>query len=167
MSLIDTSYYIGEYKVGNLDSTHPAAAINTADLTWFQTKYEKEFLIKIMGETMYDEFIAGLDVGSPDAKWTALRNELRDETAKQSPIAAYVWYHYRLDKVTASGSFGETQAKGENSTPASSAGKLRNAWNYANTEAYKVAEWIGERMSTYTTADIDLNRFYLNNDFGI
>jgi len=168
MSLIDNTYFVGEYKIGNLTSgTNPVVTVKSADLAWFIAKYEKDLLIKIMGETMYDQFMAGLLEDPILDKWADLRDELRDATNKVSPIAAYVWYAYRMDQLTQSGMFGETAANMENATLASSQRKMIDAWNFANSEAYDVAVWIDEHPTDYPDREIDLSLFYTMNDFNI
>ena len=168
MAQTTSAYFVGEFLIPNISGTsHPAVTSNLADLNWFIAKYEPVFLKEIMGETMYAEFVAGLAVGSPAAKWTELRDQLWDSTNKISPVAAYIWYAYRQNNVTQSGAFGETTANTENASVSSSKRKLIDAWNTAYKGAFSVFEWIEERLTTYTTYDGDKSKFYTLNDFGI
>lgn len=161
------SYFIGEYTVQNITGTHPAVTVNAADLNWFITKYEKEYLKMVMGEALYDEFVTGIAAGSPEAKWTELKAQLWDSTNYVSPVAAYIWARQRQARVTQSSQMGEQKANVENGAVVSSDRKMIDAYNYAMSEGYLVAQWIQDRSTTYTTQDTDLTRFDIRNDFGI
>ena len=62
---------------------------------------------------------------------------------------------------------GEQKANVENGAVVSSDRKMIDAYNYAMSEGYLVAQWIQDRSTTYTTQDTDLTRFDIRNDFGI
>lgn len=166
-NLTTFSYFVGEYIVHNITGTHPAVTVNAADLNWFIAKYEKEYLKMVMGDTLYDEFVTGISQGSPETKWTELKAQLWDSTNYVSPVAAYIWARQRQAKLTQSSEMGEQKANVENGAVVSSDRKMIDAYNYAMSEGYLVAQWIQERYTTYTTQDTDLSRFDIRNDFGI
>lgn len=172
MSLTNSSYFVGEYKIQNLSTSSSGVAaavvaVTTADLDWFIDKYEPIYLKMVMGDDMYDEFIAGLAADPIDAKWTALRDKLIDSTKKISPIVAYIWYAYKHDKLTHSSEMGELKPNTENASIQSATRKMIDAWNDSMKGAYDVAVWLTENYATYPTQDIDFNDFYTLNDFGI
>jgi len=136
MSLIDKDYLVGEI---NIAQTQSVAVQQTIAL--FITKRETEYLKKALGYAFYKLFIAAITDTS--GKWYDLRTGAEYEDAdgitrqwtgfqnagKQSPIANYVYYWMQRDNVTFTTSTGEKEGKGENADNASSAGKMRRAWN--------------------------------------
>lgn len=144
--LIDISYFIGERQIAN--SNTPAVGER---LNWFIAKYETQFLKLLLGDSLYAEFVAGLLVDPVETQWADLRDGasyvyddrtylysgLRDATAKRSPIADYVYYHYLRDAATQSTGIGEVKTKGENSTATNSMQKQVRAWN-------DMAVWVRE-----------------------
>jgi len=167
MSLVDSSYFVGEYEITNVIGTAAPVVINAAKLTQFIVKYEPEYLKALLGTTLYDEFIAGLAVlPTPDAKWTDLKNKLVDTTNKLSCIVPYVWNRYWTAEETKSSSLGQLLSKAENAQVVSGNAKLVS-WNDAMTQAAVIYDWLVENQSTYTTLEADQEFFYLTNILGI
>ncbi len=168
MSLIDSSYFVGEYEIQNVIGTAAPVVINAAKLTQFIVKYEPEYMKALLGATLYDEFIAGLAVlPTPDTKWTDLKNKLVDTTNKLSCIVPYVWNRYWTAEETKSSSLGQLLSKAENAQVVSSNTKLVRSWNDAMDQASDVFDWLTDNIATYPTLDTDKDFFYLTNHFGI
>lgn len=137
MSLIDSSYFIGEIAIPNIDQR-----INTIQSNI--DKYEKEVLICLLGQKLFDEFIAAL-ADNPAQKWLDLRDGKEfilpynghDVTLKWngfinsdkiSLIAYYVYYKIRYEELSTTTSIGETRGKVENSELVNETRKMLNAW---------------------------------------
>jgi len=136
-NIVDKSLFTGEYLIPN---TVTGSATESALLAAI-TIYEKEILIKLLGRSLYDLFIAGLAAGSPLAKWTDLRDG-KDMTftvngymvtvhfeGVKKLIVPYVYYYYRRNEATMTGGMFDVSAKAENGTAISPYLKMVNAWN--------------------------------------
>lgn len=99
MAQIDQTYFIRDIRL-------PVDQVAT-ELTQYINSYEPEILIYILGYDLYKQYIAGIGAGSPQAKWTALRDGKEYEISgtyykwrgflnanKESLIANYVWYQF-------------------------------------------------------------------------
>lgn len=132
MSLIDKSYFINDISLpdGRYDG----------DYTTEIAKYEKEFLIKCFGYTLY-KLIAAYTSISPQRikdivegkefelspytyKWNGLKN-----TELISPLAYYCYFNIMTDKISSTYSIGEVKPSTENGTIVDSGIKLVRAWN--------------------------------------
>jgi len=133
-NLIDNSYFTGEINLPGELLTGTFATIDS-----YIAKYEKEFLIKLLGYDVYKDLLAnplnyaGLINGeeysvqfngAKTVKWIGLKN-----TEKISPIAYYVYYHFMRDLATATATTGQTMPISENSAVISMSHKLVFAWN--------------------------------------
>jgi len=133
-NLIDNSYFTGEINLPGELLTGQFATIDS-----YIAKYEKDFLIKLLGYDVYKDLLANpLDYsglidgaeyvvnfnGEKTVKWIGLVND-----EKISPIAYYVYYHFMRDLATATASIGQTVPTAENATVVSMSHKLTFAWN--------------------------------------
>lgn len=173
MPLIDRTYFEGPIIL-NVTGDSEALVDNAIAL------YEPEYLQKVLGRALYDAFTEGLGseshsyfddrfsddfVLSPyDDRWDWILNGHTftyggatyywpglTNSGKQSPVAQYVYYKYRVDNATSTNSTGgETAPVHENATPASMGPKLCRAWN-------KMVEWNRTLyyMLAYLTDDND------------
>jgi hypothetical protein len=134
--LIDKSYFVLEINI-------PTGSVPVLDrLNGFIEQYEIEFLHKVLGYPLADQFIAGYAAVPPAQKWVNLAtgttytlngktikwNGLLMTTPKRSPIANYIYYWYSRDAHTKTSTMGETKAKVENSEPITPAWKMVAAW---------------------------------------
>lgn len=127
---IDATYFIGEINIPNVDQ--PSVLEN---LNLFIKKYEKRFLILLLGDTVYDDFINGLSEDPIPVKWSELRDRLINSEDKESPIANYVYYWYMRDQSTTSTGIGETKPNAENASIVRSSDKQVRGWN-------EMSDWI-------------------------
>lgn len=94
----------------------------------FIDKYEPMFLKKLLGLTLYDEFIAGLAVTPPediDPKWIALL----DTMDLKPMLVNYVYFWYMENANTLTAGISEVKPKAQNATPVNNWDKRVRAWN--------------------------------------
>ncbi len=144
-NIIDPSYFIREISL----ASRGASGVNDSIIS-FIDEYEVKYLYMLLGKTLADQFIAGWPVlPTPDAKWTALKNQLADATKKLSPIANYVYIFIQENNITNTAGTSEVKAKNENSYPASPIDKDVKAWNKMVDMSRSVYEWAEARPTDY------------------
>lgn len=175
MSLIDATFFIGELNIAQTDQI---AVMENLDV--FIAKYEKKFLNLLLGETLYAEFVAGLEVDPIAQKWTDLKNKLVNDGDKTSPIANYIYYHYSENNATKTTGVSEVVAVAENASYTTPIHKMMRAWNEMVLEVIDIEDWLRENIAIYPDL-IDYSFrylsygcdskspeiFYLKNRFGI
>ncbi len=156
-NLIDKTYFIDEVFIPNLNSSNTMISdAIVADLTVAIARYEKEYLIKLLGEDLYDDFIAGLKVlPVPDSKWTDLKNKLVDSTNKLSPISNYIYFQFvrRHPNLL-------NNKDGEGKTLIPSADLLSLVFNNMVDDTMVIYYWINYNIDIY-----DNMKSYLDEDF--
>lgn len=146
---IDTTYFVGEILIPNLTGVNPVVSGNVEEVTRFIKKYEKDYLLHVLGEDLYDAFIAGLE-GNPVAeKWDTLKSKLINTDIPASPIAGYVYYHVMRDRFTTTTALGEVENAAENSINALNSYKMASAYNDAVRQGKNIRSWLSENLSTY------------------
>jgi len=148
MSIVIPSDFKGENTIAQVPANVGGVSTTVQD---FINKYEKKFLLELLGATLYAEFIAGLalpDIDPLKAKWVALR----DETDLKPMIIDYVYYYYMLNQATSTAGIGEVKGKTDNATPVNNMAKMVRSWN----------EMVGmARLFDLSTTDYpDWNRVY-------
>lgn len=142
MSLIDSTYFVGDLTIPNTD----VDAVQEA-LTWYITKYEDLFLRKLLGYPLYKAFIAGI-TPDPEAapqrildilngkEYTSLqgfltqwRGLLITEPEGLSPIANFCHYWFRRNAATQFTGIAEVMTNAENSINQDPNQKMASAWN--------------------------------------
>lgn len=139
MSIITAAYFFGNLHIAQKGNVSVG---NT--LADYITRYEGEYLNKVLGYGMAKTFLTGLEAATPDAKWTDLRDGaeytdacgnlqqwegFKDETTYISPIANYVYYWWHRHNATITTERGEKAPKTKNSSGKSMQTKLTRAWN--------------------------------------
>lgn len=154
MPFIDTSYFDGLLGLDNITLPAIGAAVDDAI-----SHYEDEYLRLILGPSLYDAFMAGIDAGNRsyfsdqfsdqfvksglDGRWAWIRDghtfmgsDGRSykwlgliNATKQSPISCYVYWNYRADNLTRPTATGEKLLKSENADNASPCPRLVRVWN--------------------------------------
>lgn len=183
MALIDSTYFDGELMLPGISSLAVQAAITMAI-----NSYEPELLEKVMGRVLYAAFVAGIAAGSVDNRWLWIRDghtytyagktfiwKGLINSAKQSPIAAYVYYQYRSVNATQSTTSAETVNKQENADVIAPTVKLVRAWNKMVTSNHELVHMLRFLKDTdgitptYPEWDVRVNRsvFCKQNNFGI
>lgn len=137
-NLIDTTYFVNEIAVAQVD--FPPVADS---LTKFIDKYEPIYLSRILGLQLYNDFIAGLAVVTPDQKWLDLRDgkeftdscgNLRKWTGfvnaqKVSPIAYYVYRQWLNNSAQNTTGSGQATVETENAVRVNIIPKVNEIWN--------------------------------------
>lgn len=155
--LIDATYFIGQLNIAQVDQETVRDNLDV-----FITKYEAKFLIQLLGKTLYDEFLVGLDDPQPDQIWIDLKEMLLDETLKQSPIANYVYYFYSEDNATQTTGVSEVLARAENASYHTPIHKMMRAWNEMVVRVLEIRKWLTDNLVTYPNLII-YSYPYLNN----
>ena len=160
--LINEEYFKGEIVIPNLNSvgngiSSQIASSNLELLLSFIDKYEKRFLVSLLGRCCADEFYKEIEKWELSGKWLDLKNKLVDETLKISPIANYVYYWYRRNDVSITTGIGEMETDSDNSVRVSSALKMCRAWN-------EMVEWV---IDTRVWMKSSCNFNYLNIDVNL
>jgi hypothetical protein len=129
-----------------IDKTYFIADINLSkgeydDIDLFITKFEKEVLIYLLGQELYNlvinnstvapykNLIEGIEYSiqwegeTKKVTWVGFKN-----TGKESLIAYYVYCQYMKYRVTSTQSIGEVKRKVENSFIVSAVHKIFSAW---------------------------------------
>lgn len=137
-NLIDTSYFINEIAVAQID--YPPVAQVVTDLI---SKYEPFYLTVILGPQLHREFMLGLGDAVVEDRWLHLRDgfDYVDSAGiprrwvgfvndlKLSPIAYYVYYYFLRKEVMATTGVGTAHLEAENATRTSPVIKEVNVWN--------------------------------------
>lgn len=126
MSLIDKSYFTKNLHIGDLSNVLDGTPTM---LDAYITRYEKEYLIKLLGQDLYAEFVAGLEEDPVPQKWIDLKNEIVDETFKVSPIANYVYCKWQYQNYTKNVGIGQVKNKAENAVVVRPYDMQVMAWN--------------------------------------
>jgi hypothetical protein len=135
--IIDSTYFYGRLTIAQKDT--PAVA---QTLTEFIAKHESKYLEKILGYKTAKDFTSAIDA-SPAQKWVDLRDgkEFQDvaqqwrkwigfkNSAKESPIANYVYYQWMANEVSNTTGIGEKKLIFANSINYSPSQKMCYAWN--------------------------------------
>jgi hypothetical protein len=148
MSLINASasFFYGNLQVAQLQQKSVADS-----LQWFIDTYEPEFLQYLLGLQLYEAFIAGIEEDPIDSKWLFLRDGgnftgwngyPKKWVGLNSPIAAYVYYHYMRDLQTQTMGVGETRAASQNAIMASASEKICVAWNKMSEQVKILYEYL-------------------------
>lgn len=158
-SYLTVNYFVGELFVPNIVGTSVVNTVNANNLKWFIAKYEPEFVEKLLGSVLYQQYLDGLAADIPAAKWLALKGKIyvvdTINDAYLSPAAGYVYYHFMRDHITLTTSMGEIKPKGESGVPTSTSNtmKMVRAWNQMEYESQKIWAWLEENNATYPDFD--------------
>lgn len=127
-------------------------------------KYEREILVKCLGETLYAQLMAGLNVTVPDEpeeKWASLASFVK-------PISAYyVYCNYMKKEATSTQRVGEVKSKTQNSTIVNANYKIVNAWNELDNIIYSLDGFLDDNYSTYDSWQGYVPYLGLLNTFGL
>lgn|SRR5699024_1502275 len=135
MAIIDYTYFISEIAVAQRSQDEVLE-----DLEFKIKKYEKDFLVKMFGFDMYEDFINGIEQSPIEEKWDQLltgRHEWMgfENDEKQSIIANYVYYFYTRDLYLQATGSGNVKPENENSRTMIPVYKQVRAWN-------EMVDWI-------------------------
>lgn len=169
--LINEEYFKGEIVIPNLNSvsngiSSQIASSNFELLLSFINKYERRFLVSLLGRDCADEFYKEIERKELSGKWFDLKNKLVDETLKLSPIANYVYYWYRRDNVSIATGVGEMETDSDNSVRVSPALKMCRAWNEMVDWVIDIQTWM-KSSGSFNYRNINVNLLKRINTFNL
>lgn len=153
MAIVQTSDFVGEYKVSQSRFT---------ELAKYITKYEKQYLVKLLGSDLYDLFIADLTVTTPQTPQTAIYQSIfnsfkQDENncivfseGIKQMLIMFIYFHYVRDMQNYNTIAGSVTNVNENSNASGYNGyNLIESYNDA-IDTYRSIQWyIEENKSDY------------------
>lgn len=142
MALIDGTFFYGELEIAQQESPGIAESLGYA-----MVKYEKQFLYRLLGKTLADTFISHESDGS--GIWYDLKLQLVDSSAKDSPIARYVYYFYQRDDTTRTVGAGQAKPAAQNAVMVSSFGKMVKAWNDMARQVRDIIKFLKANPTSY------------------
>jgi hypothetical protein len=150
--------------------------IRDAEFTDFCQKKESEFLRKILGVTMYDQFVSGLAVlPSPEQKWIDIRDGKKFEyhgkmfyfEGVKESLKYYTYIKYQQKQLTINVTSGNVAQKNSNSYDVSIVPRLVDANFKCLDQCEMLLQFIEANKTIYTDFQFGLpfeNRF---NNFAI
>jgi hypothetical protein len=156
-NIITSANFVGDIMLPNVTGTSASAT----QLTTFITKYEEEYLKRILGYDLYVLYVAGiaaLDQDYEDIRDGSTYTGDDDLTYEwkglagvgESPIANYVYYRimdYNVSQTQGVG--GESMSANENGTHAASKAKMVAAWNQMVEWNFDLHRFLYENRATY------------------
>jgi hypothetical protein len=140
-NIIDTTFFFGRINVAQKSD-----ATVSNNLQALINELEPEVLTSLLGYELYKDYKAGISVGSPDAKWLAIRDGVEytnrrevlskwkglrytEGTTNKSLIANYVYWYWQQNQFSHTTGTGEKLAANQNAISVSPARKMVSAWN--------------------------------------
>jgi hypothetical protein len=158
---ITTAYFQGEILITNITGTDDAQVARAADLAYYTTIYEEEYLRKLLGDDLFDEYEAAIDAlgtgEDPAQKWTDLIAQIyfTKNSKSMSPVADYVYFHYMRHNVTVTADGGQVTPNFENASYSGSSNKMVYVWNRMAKFTEDIREWIEDNIADYPLYDPD------------
>lgn len=114
---------------------------------WYVDRYEPEYLCKLLGEELYNDFL----VNRESAKWDEFKKLVvkTNGLAKTSPIANYVYFYLLRDSYATATINGVKKDGDENLV--SSRSKMVRAWNDMVYENRKLYVWLCRNFNNVPT----------------
>lgn len=149
-TITDQTYFIRERIVpptqGEVGLPTEAVTVANAKLQSFIDYYEPEIIKMIIGETLYDDYIAGRT--TTGNKWKTFDAYLFDATTKKSLVADYIFCKYWKDKDTSVGD-GTVRVNAENPNRVSYQNRTIPVYNRMVDEIVKAVTFLAENYTTY------------------
>ncbi|HNX89501.1 MAG TPA: hypothetical protein PKH58_10490 [Paludibacteraceae bacterium] len=164
--LIDYTYFggTGLFCVANVDPAIITNEGNYTKLVAFINAFEPEICEMLMTKALYDALIVGLAVTpTPEQRWIDLAAQLRNATAKTSPIANYVYFKLWSQSFQQSTQGGDVVITGSNLEPSANKEKAALIWNQAVRQFEDFQEWLSDHLDDYPEWDGE-DVYYLNCD---
>lgn len=135
----------GQLAINNLNSTGFVTTAIENDVKDYIARYEPEYFKKLLGDTLYAYMVAH----PLEVRVVALLAKLRDDTAKTSPCANYIYYHYQADKQIVQTESGDKNVNAGGSESMANIRRYVNIWNSMVDASYEFDEWLQENRTTY------------------
>lgn len=165
---IDYTYFqSGLIAIPNLRTSGLVQNLIIDDLNDYITIYEPKYLKRLMGDDLYDAFVAGIAETTPETRWTDLQSQIRDTSNKLSPIADYVWYYYQQEHQQTATQSGDKQTDQPGLVARVNSDRLCNVWNNMVEKSLEVYEWIEDNQADYPEWEYDSFDFQDINSFDL
>lgn len=156
MAIVQTSDFAsGQYSIPN---------DKFSQLGNYITKFEKHYLLKLLGNSLYDLFIADLILATPQvpqtALYTAIFNEFHIEMEGvnnssegiKEMLKQFIYFHFMRDAVYKKTTFGVTTGTAENATQSAYQGfNLVESYNQGVDNSMAIQWYIQDNMANYPT----------------
>ena len=153
MSIVLNSDFVGKFEL-------TLTQYNTDLIDSYIERYEKQYLIKLLGGQLYDLFKANLVAGVPtSAIYLSIFNPLYVDlfyttlvsNGIKEMLTGFIYYHYTLDQQQAQTSVGVVASKGENSEGINMNHISQNRFN-ENVESFNaIQSYIKQNSINYPT----------------
>ena len=151
MALIDTTYFVSDPRAipGVNESANPAGVAVAASVTQFIAMYEPKFLRYLFGDDLYDDYITN---GS-EARWTAVKALLYNNTTKVSILADYVFYNWAQQHQVIATSGGDKESGDAGMTPMANVPLYMETWRRISEGVSDVVEYLAEHPDDFPLFD--------------
>ncbi len=182
--IIDQSYFVGPLSIAQLSQAAVSATVND-----YIDLHGNEFLIKALGQSLADAYLAGIDVGSDEVieqRWLDLKDGIlftnQSELSRKwvgfdsgypfplNPVAGYVWWYLKRDGAIQMAGIGAVQAQAENAVNMSPGQPLSVAWNQMVKDVWVLHEYVLKNVAVYpefNSSEVCGKTFKKINAFGI
>lgn len=160
-TLINSTFFQGRLEIAQKTQ----GAVSTSLQLLIDT-LEPEYLDLVLGYELKRDYLIGIALGSPEAKWVNLRDGVEFTNRKgsldkwpgfkfieggmnRSPIANYVYYWYLRKQATATVGSGEKEINAENAENSNSLEKQVSAWAQMVVWNKKLVEYLYVNQETY------------------
>lgn len=169
---LSAAYFVGDLFIPNIAGSSITETSNLFSLQVAMAKYEPIYLRWLLGEELYEDYVAGISATTPEPRWTALRDKIYVENSVLgigfSPAANYVYFFFQRNNATLTLVNGEGRANHENMTAVSPAEKMIAAWNDMVRMSLDIQDWLQYDVPEDYGADFDtLGIFETINSLGI
>jgi hypothetical protein len=154
MAIVQTNDFVSEYKVSTSRFT---------DLDKYITKYEKYYLLRLLGADTYALFIADLTIPTPQVPQTqrfidifnpfntipSLTPSLYISEGIKKMLVMFIYFHYVRDSSNYNTISGQVINNNENSTNISTGFNIVDAYNTAVDTYINIQEYLQQDTTTY------------------
>jgi len=163
--------FIGEIFIPNISGYGIVDNANKDELSAIAEVSELDYLMKMFGENLADDIIQAhydsIQEGYEATFWDELLGLLTNQRLG-SPLACYVYFRYRQNKITETTAAGEVSLASENATVKNPTYKLVKAWNNMVMMSEKVLEYVQANSEMFVNFDQSISfPFEKINSFGI
>ena len=127
-------------------------------IEWYIKRYESEYLCKLLGEELYNNFLAHRE----EDAWKEFEGMVADDSAKISPIANYVYFFLVRDS-HATATINGVKKDGDDNL-VSPQRKMVRAWNDMVEHNRRIYSWL---CRTFHKAQTEQELLETINDFNV
>ena len=160
-TLIDSTYFVDDLLIPNLDSANAVGAALLSELNRYIESLQPMYLKYLLGDELSDLFITDLAASIHEARFTALKAKLYNATTRRSPLAGFTFFHLSQVKPELIGLVASEERQ-------INLVKSTRIWNDMSNQSIDIFKWIKENSNTYPEYSIE-NLWCLGkiNEFGI